>query len=595
MKILSIEIGYSRTIICEVDSQTKKVTQMFIVPTPDHVLDDGLLRNEDGFAAQVRDALDARGIKTKQVIFTVTGNRIASRDVEILYVKRNKIAEIVGTNEADYFPMDLKNYRVAYTILEVMRAKASEEEVAAEFMEGAEEIDEGLSKKERKKLEKERKKRKAKEEKEKARAAKRKKNKKDDDRTGYRLSVLAMPREMIGAYTRFAKKCGLELKDIDYNGNSLYQAMKRECAEGVQALIKINERRTQVLVLVGGNVVMSRFVPYGMDETVAEIYDEGYILPTATYDEAITYLKSQPVLPSVVEEANTEMITGILKVLELYESAHPLQQIDRIVLVGLGATIKSYRDMLSREIGMDVDVLTELTGFHIPKDERTEEVGEYVSCLGAQIAPADFFHVERSAKRAFGVDIDDLTRLAMATLLLLAVALVATGVVGYMAERNKNNALKMRLRNYAPTLTAYQEYTLSKQAAQYMQNAYDTTQLPTVTLVEFIEELEDKMPASSMVTSFIADREKVTISMTARDKEEAADMIMQMRTFESLAEVSVSGITDSSSDVTAVGGGNVTFTIVGTYHVPEEETAQEAAPEAEAPVQTLQEQMDTLP
>lgn len=593
MKILSIEIGYSRTIICEVDSQTKKVTQMFIVPTPDHVLDDGLLRNEDAFAEQVRDALDARGIKTKQVIFTVTGNRIASRDVEIPYVKRGKIAEIIGTNEADYFPMDLKNYRVAYTILEVMRARTVTEEAIAENK-AIEEIDEGLSKKERKKREKELKKRKAKEEKEKARALKKKKKNKEDDRTGYRLSVLAMPREMIGAYTRFAKKCGLELKDIDYNGNSLYQAMKKECAMGVQALIKINERRTQVLVLVNGNVVMSRFVPYGMDETVAEVYDEGYILPTATYDEALTYLKASPVLPSVMEEANAEMITGILKVLELYESAHPLEQIDRIVLVGLGATIPAYCDMLTRQIGMDVEVLTELQGFHIPRDERTVEVGEYVSCLGAQIAPADFFRVERNAKRAFGVNIDDLTKLAMATLLLLALALVVTGALGYFAERNKNTMLKTRLRNYAPTLTAYQEYTLAKQAAEYMQNAYDETQLPTVTLVEFIEELERKMPRDAMVTSFIADKEKVTISMTARDKEEAADMIMQMRTFESLSDVSVSGITDSSSEVTASGGGNVTFTIVGTYKIAEEalpETAQEEQP----PVQTLQEQIDTLP
>lgn len=584
MKILSVEIGYSRTILCEVDTQNRRVSNMFVIPTPDHVLDDGMLRNDDSFANELRDALDTRGIKTKQVVFTVTGNRIASRDVEIPYVKRNMIAEVLKTNQADYFPMDLRNYRVAYTILEVLKQQGKESDAAdLEVVDIDEEIEEELGKKgkkKRKKLEKKKAKLKAKE------AKKNKKKKKgkaqDEGYTGYRLSLLAMPKDMVAAYRSFAHKCGLELKDIDYNGNSLFQAMRKECAQDVQALIKVNERRTQVLILVDGNVVMSRFVPYGIDEAVAEVYDEGLVLPGASYDEAINLLQTTHTLTPAQAGSFSELISGILKVLELYESQNPERQIDRIVLVGLGGTINSFCNLLTQEIGMDVDIMTDLPGFHIPRDEKNNDLGEYVSCLGAVLSPANFFTEERKAQKAFGVDVNDITRLAMIILVLLAVALVAIGALGYITERGKNATLKARFRNYSAMLTSYQEYTLSKQAAQYMQDAFDATQLPTGTLVEFIEELEEKMPANLYVSSFIADREKVTVSVTAPTKEEAADAIIQFRTFESLSEVTVSGITDSGT-----GGGGVTFTMVGTYKQNETENkaaeppAQEGAEAAE--------------
>ena len=115
-KVLSIEIGYSLIKILETDYQVKnpKVHGCINLDTPQGILNDGELTVTEELVMMIRQALDANRIKTKQVIFTITSTKIASREVVLPNVKDNKVGPLVRANASDYFPVDISQYEIEY-------------------------------------------------------------------------------------------------------------------------------------------------------------------------------------------------------------------------------------------------------------------------------------------------------------------------------------------------------------------------------------------------------------------------------------------------------------------------------------------------
>jgi hypothetical protein len=120
----------------------------------------------------------------------------------------------------------------------------------------------------------------------------------------------------------------------------------------------------------------------------------------------------------------------------------------------------------------------------------------------------------------------------------------------------------------------YQKYTLSKQAYEYVNEAYKLKDEPTAHIVEFLEEMEEKMPADILVQNISSDNTSVSITMTVGTKEEAADVYEQLCMFESVDSVVIDRISDDTSDE---GQGYVTFTAVCLYAERSEEDTLDAA------------------
>ena len=118
-KAISIEIGYSLTRVCEVDykAKTHRVYKHFTISTAEGVINDGVLTPPPEYVEALGKALAENKIKAKQVVFSITSGRIASREVTIPFVKENRIADVVNANASDYFPVDLSQYQLAYSIL----------------------------------------------------------------------------------------------------------------------------------------------------------------------------------------------------------------------------------------------------------------------------------------------------------------------------------------------------------------------------------------------------------------------------------------------------------------------------------------------
>ncbi|MDE6319945.1 MAG: pilus assembly protein PilM, partial [Lachnospiraceae bacterium] len=176
-KAITIEIGYTLTKVCEVDynAKTHKIYNSFTVSNGAEVINDGVLTTAPEFVENLQRALNVHRIKTKQVVFTITSSKIASREVMIPYVKENRIADVVNANATDYFPVDLSQYQLSYTILGTVGEKGSQQ---------------------------------------------------------YKLLVIAVPSSLLSGYYELAKELKLEVAAIDYASNSIYQVVKDECAKG---------------------------------------------------------------------------------------------------------------------------------------------------------------------------------------------------------------------------------------------------------------------------------------------------------------------------------------------------------------------------
>ncbi len=556
-KVISIEIGYSLTRVCEVDYKSKnhKVYGYFSLPTPEGMINDGILNLNESFVTALREALAEHSMKSKQVVFTLTSTKIASREVTIPFVKENRIMDVVNANASDYFPVDLSQYQLAYSMLGVVGESKSGQQ--------------------------------------------------------YKLLVLAAPQALLDGYYALAKALKLELAALDYAGNSIYQVVKEECAQKAQMIVKIEEGATMVLVVNQSAISFIRSVSYGVQEALELTYDLPLKNRIETPEQAMELLskKSFVVLndgfevPEGSEEEGSreqefcESMTDVLapligavsRVVDYYVSHNANTPIEKILLTGLGANMKGIHKLLAQQLDYPIEILRQAEGWNLDKSFEGKFFGEYVACVGAAAAPLGFKADNEKSKGGTAGTAKSKGKVngiliavgVFAVGVLAAVILSVVSVVSYVAAKAENRTKQEQLAQLQEIKPIYDNYVSAKAAYDRLTAMYDATRNRNDDLYEFMEELERKMPSNAVITSFTSDAETVTINMSVSSKTEAALMIEQFRTFDSLLPdtVSVSSITAEVDGEDTVLSYN--FTIVGSYRaldeVPEDGMADEEA------------------
>ena len=91
-KVLSIYVGNDAIRVAEMQTSNKTVilTNAAEISTPDNSVNDGYLVDISAIAEAIRTSIFGRGFSSKDVIFTINSKKIASKDVEIPYVKQEK-------------------------------------------------------------------------------------------------------------------------------------------------------------------------------------------------------------------------------------------------------------------------------------------------------------------------------------------------------------------------------------------------------------------------------------------------------------------------------------------------------------------------
>lgn len=538
-KAISIEIGYSLTRVCEVDYKTKthRVYRSFTIPTMDGVINDGVLRPTPEYIAALSAEITKRKIKTKQVIFAITSGRIASREVTIPFVKENRIADVVNANAADYFPVDLSQYQLAYSILGVMGDPKGTQQ--------------------------------------------------------YKLLVMAAPAALLDGYYDLAKALKLEVAALDYAGNSVFQVAKDKKAQGTILVIKIEELSSLVMAVRDARLAFVRNVGYGVVEALQGIIDSKQWAEADSVQAAMEVASMNDCIDSPeMVEVIVQLVSGISRVVEYYLSHNSDVSVENVYITGLGANIKGLEEVLSKEINLPVEVLRQVPGWNLEKSFRTQYYGEYAACVGAAAAPLGFKKEaekskgkEKAAGSKGGNVLAPIAYTVLALGLIAAIALAAVSMLRYMELQKTNMELKAQNSDLEAIIPIYNEYTATLASYNLVKGMYGKTENRNEELVEFLEELESKMPSDVHVVAFTSTVDGVAINMNVSSKSEAAAAVEQLRSFNSLipTTVTVNSVVEEIDEET--GTVSVNFSVAAIYrdiHAIIEDDAENADTDADA-------------
>lgn len=519
-KVLSIQVGYSLTKVCEMDYQSKKpkMYHCFNVPTPDGVLNDGQITVRDDLIIRIVQGIYENRIKTRDVVFNVSSSRIASREVLIPPVnKAGVIGDIVKNNAKDYFPIDLDQYELAHMLM----GKVADES-------GGEKL---------------------------------------------KVNVLAIPKEMLRGYEELAAKCDLNLVALDYTGNSIYQVVKNVCKKDETALvINIDEHQTVATVLDGETILLQRSLSYGVDEAInllieSRVYGERSYAQAAQelrrtmlvrralddsteiiedYDFVEPESPKMTVLKDKITHSMTTLISGIDRVISFYNSHNSQNPIKTIWITGVGAGFKGLKRLLTNELGMQVQVLDTNAGFATNQYSQ-ESFGEYLACFGAAMAPVGFGVVskkqggkaakERNQEQNWAV----YSILTFSLCVVVAIVLIVYSAVSYTTALNKYNSCVRQMNQLQVVKSVYDKHQEVMGLSQQVDVLYANTQNPNEDLKAFIAEMEKKMPKEIIVFSMTGTTTEVSMQIEVQSKEAMAKVIQQFRYFETISNVQNNG------------------------------------------------------
>lgn len=565
LKVLSIEIGQATTKVVEMDYKVKnpKIYNVFTVETPADVVQDGVITRNEEFIVAIKGELRRRMIKTNSVVFTVSSSRIANREAHIPLCKEKNIMPVIMANASDYFPVDMNQYHLVYNIMGTIEKEGEKQ---------------------------------------------------------YRLSLLAVPNDVTTSYIDLSRTLEMEIKAIDYVGNSVYQVVKEEFAEGTKAILKIEEFSTLITIINDGEIMMQRQVAHGLNQAVENLLETDMF-----QDEELTYagasrkfLENRIIRPHLnldagvsAEDADEEdlmvkvmitenlryMVGNVGRILEYFTSRNENLKLTDVYLVGLGADYLGLAELLTNELGYNVKPYTGLDNINVINADPNAPVTsmrQIAACIGAaqhplQLLSADLLKGEKEINMVVPFA-------AMIVLLGVAVALLVVGSIMKKAEQNETAKLEEDLKSYDYVAEVLDNYEKSKVTYEEVIALDEAAVSWNNELSAFIEELEEKMPNTFVANTFSANETGVTMAVTVHSKEEAAKVIEQLRTFESISIISTTGFVESvegeyittinedgTEIQTLVEGSEytvVSFTLTLTYR-PYFETASEEAEETE--------------
>ena len=533
-KILSIEVEASQVRVAEIEVRGKKgrIYNCFCIPAPQGAVEDGQIRDTKSLGEILKDELSQRKIKTKKVYFSTGSTRIASREVRIPFGKTNRIQSIVEANATDYFPIDVSKYVLSYSVIDVESQKPENEK---------------------------------------------------EETKQYHLMVYAAPKAISAAYAEFAENAGLTMTGITYTGDSIYHSVRGEYAKGTHILVKIELKGTSITIIRDGELALQRNINYGVDSAVETVRAFPEFGDRLDVNEALTVLCSRRCINSALEmespgeaasdeermmetaraevtESLRYLIGNISRIMDYYISRHTDTTFESIDCCGLGAEVKGLIELLTNELGQQVNVLDKLENFALPASAQDEGAYLYVAVLAPGTSGVNLMEkVSRKKKEKKDTLSGAIVIFAVGT--VAGVVLTAAGYANRIYQQHEQDRLNQRITEESSIEDIYNAYNNAKSQYDNYENMYQYTNTPNEGLKNFIEEMEEKMPSDITVESFSSTGTQVSFSMRVTSKSAAANTIMQLRTFESLATVTTTGI-DESED------GTVSLSVLCTYSDP---------------------------
>lgn len=461
-KTLTIEIGNEFIKICEMQKNKNMIMvhHAVSVQTPPDTVEDGFVKDINQVSDVIRRTMTEEQIVSGEVTFVLNSSRVATKEVILPLVKREKIQELVNMNATEYFPVNIDDYVLSYTILEEKKTKEEQKS---------------------------------------------------------RILVFAAPETMVESYFNLARVLGMKIKAVDYAGNSTLQLIKVQIDEKPTLVVQLGMDTTIVSVMSNNILQLQRTIPYGESLLLNSVMESRNVKANV----ALELLSSAQIVKDSLDSDETTgslkyLINNVNRVIEYYSSRNTQAPLQKIIIIGEGADVLGMDILFANETGLPAErltVLKKVDSFNRIKIS-TSLLKQYMANIGASIDP---IHLQPKAQFVTKKGADKQENIVpyvavMAVLLVAAVVLGAIPLLQYKGKKDDKADLERRIEELSDVENVYNQYYNVLDKATDMEAFYLSTCDNTEWTVQFIEFLEKEMPSSMRFSSLSVSGGTVSIN-----------------------------------------------------------------------------------
>jgi type IV pilus assembly protein PilM len=303
--LVGLDIGSSAVKAVELKPSGKgyKVTAFGAEPVPPDSIVDGAIIDGAAVADAIRRLFDSRGIRTKDVAASLSGNAVIVKKITLPIMTEAELAESIYWEAEQYIPFDIQDVNLDYQI-----------------------VDPG-----------------------------------DAARGTMDVLLVAAKKEKIADYTGVISQAGRAAVIVDVDAFALQNAY--EVNYGIQpgqvvVLLNAGASATNINILTGDQSVFTRDISIG-GNAYTEALQRELSLPFEQADElkrgvavdGVTFEDARPVLRAVSENVMLE----IQKTFDFFKATASSDRIDRIMVSGGASRAEGFTEMLTERFEAPVE------------------------------------------------------------------------------------------------------------------------------------------------------------------------------------------------------------------------------------------------
>ncbi len=303
--LVGLDIGSSAVKAVELKPAGKgyKVTAFGTEPVPPDSIVDGAIIDGAAVADAIRRLFDGGGIKTKDVVASLSGNAVIVKKITLPVMTEAELAESIYWEAEQYIPFDIQDVNLDYQI-----------------------VDPG-----------------------------------DAARGTMDVLLVAAKKEKIADYTGVIAQAGRTAVVVDVDAFALQNAY--EVNYGIEpgavvVLLNAGASATNINILNGGQSVFTRDISIGgnayteaLQRELSLPYEQADQLKRGVAVEGVTFEDARPVLRAVSDNVLLE----IQKTFDFFKATASSDRIDRIVVSGGASRADGFIEMLTERFGAPVE------------------------------------------------------------------------------------------------------------------------------------------------------------------------------------------------------------------------------------------------
>lgn len=339
--VISFDIGASsiKMVTGKYSREKLVINKCIDIITPDGVINDGRIVNQDTLKDIIKFSLNENKIKAQDVIITTNSSLVINREIVIPKVEADEIDTVIRYEIQQYLPINLDDYILQFIILEEL-----------------------------------------------------------EDESGQKLkvNVIAYPDKIARGYYDLINSLGLTPYVLDVTYNSInkianYSELSKVGDKGTVAFVDMGGNSVNVTVLKDGKLDFTRMIKTGGDNIDFALSQKLNMSVKSTESIKIEKgklldIKDDDVINNALKICIDEIVMDLERIIKFYSNKSVGNKIDKIFVYGGTSNIKGIDNYLEEKFDIKTEKIDKLNNIEFASKELKElSMEQYLNAIGAII------------------------------------------------------------------------------------------------------------------------------------------------------------------------------------------------------------------